>query len=134
MADQQDGAGIVAEHVLQHVQRFEVEVVGRLVEHQQVRRLRQHLRQHQPAALAAGQLAERRARLLGREQEILHVADDVPRLAADHDGVAAAAGQRVGDGGVGIEAVAMLVERRHRQIGAELHRAAVRARARRSAV
>src|SRR6188768_2677880 len=47
------------------------------------------------------------------------------RLAADHDGFAAAAGQSVGDGGVGIEAVAMLIERRHRQICAELDRAAL---------
>ena len=38
MADEQHGAGIVAEHLLQQVERLEVEVVGRLVEHQQVRR------------------------------------------------------------------------------------------------
>ncbi len=113
MADEQHGAGVVADHVLQHVQRFEIEIVGGFVQHQHVRGLCQHLRQHQAAALAAGQLAERRAGLFGAEQEILHVADHVPRLAADHDGLAAAAGQRVGDGGVGIEAVAMLVECGH---------------------
>ena len=69
VADQQHGAGIVAEHVLEHVERFQVEIVGRLVEHQQVRRLGERLRQHQAAALAAGQLAERRARLLGAKTE-----------------------------------------------------------------
>ena len=126
MADQQHGAGIVADHLLEHVERFQVEIVGRLVEHQQVRRLRQRPRQHQAAALAARQFAERRARLLARKQKVLHVADDVLRLAADHDAVAAAAGQRVGDGDVGIEAVAMLVERRDRQRRAEPDRAGVR--------
>ncbi len=34
-----------------------------------------NLRQHQAAALAAGQLAERGAGLFGAEQEVLHVAD-----------------------------------------------------------
>ena len=53
VADEDDGAGIVAQHFLQHVERLEVEIVGRLVEHQQVRGLGQRARQHQPAALAA---------------------------------------------------------------------------------
>ncbi len=83
MADDQDRAGIVAEQLLQQVERLEIEIVGRLVEHHQVRRLRQRARQHQPAALAARQLADRRARLLRREQEVLHVADDVLALAVD---------------------------------------------------
>ena len=56
--------------------------------------------QRQPAALAAGQHADRRARLLGREQEVLHVADHVPALAADRHRVAAPAGQRVGQASV----------------------------------
>jgi hypothetical protein len=64
VADEQHRAGIVAEHVLQHVERLDVEVVGRLVQHQDVRgRLRQGPRQHQPAALAAREGARRRARL-----------------------------------------------------------------------
>ena len=67
----------------------------------------------------------RRARLLGLEQEVLHVADDVARLAVDDDGVAAAAGQRLGERRLGVEALAPLVERRHLEIGAELDRATI---------
>ena len=36
VADEQDRAGVFAEHVLKHVERFHVEIVGRLVEHQQI--------------------------------------------------------------------------------------------------
>ena len=36
VADEQHRAGIVRQHVLEHIERFHVEVVGRLVEHQQV--------------------------------------------------------------------------------------------------
>ena len=83
MADEQDRAGIVAEQFLQEIERLDVEIVGRLVEHQQVGRLRQRAREHQPPALAAGQFADRRARLFGREQEVPHVADDMAPLAVD---------------------------------------------------
>ena len=48
------------------------------------------------------------------------------RLAADHDMVAAAAGQRLGQGRLGIETFAMLVERRHLDVGAKADTAAVR--------
>ena len=44
---------IVRQHFLQKIEGFEVEIVRRLVEHQQIRRPRQGSRQHQPAALAA---------------------------------------------------------------------------------
>ena len=125
VADEDDGAGIGAEHFLQHVQRFQIEVVGGLVQHQQVGGLGERARQHQAAALAAGQRAERRARLLRREQEILHVADDMLGLSADRDGIAAAAGQGFAERPVGIETFAALVERGHGEVGAEPHRAAV---------
>ena len=36
VADEQHGPGIVGQHVLEHVQRFHIEIVGRLVEHQKV--------------------------------------------------------------------------------------------------
>ena len=36
VADQQDGSIVVGDDLLQQIQRFEVEVVGRLVQHQQV--------------------------------------------------------------------------------------------------
>jgi hypothetical protein len=37
VADDQHGAVIIGDHFLQQVERFEIEIVGRLVEHQQVR-------------------------------------------------------------------------------------------------
>ncbi len=89
VADQQHRAGIVGQQLLQQVERFEVEIVGRLVEHQQVGGRGQRARQQQPAALAAGERADRRARLLRDEQEILHVADHVARRLRRRSPVAA---------------------------------------------
>ena len=90
MADDQHGPRIVADHLLQEVERFKIEIVRRLVQNQQVRGLRQRTGQHQSAALAARQHADRGPRLLGREQEILHVARDMLRLSTDRHIVAAA--------------------------------------------
>src|SRR6202000_202668 len=67
-----------------------------------------------------------RAHLLLREQEVLHVTDDMLRLAADHDVIAAPAGPCFGEGRFWIAAFAVLVERRHLDIGAEPDAAAVR--------
>ena len=80
VADEQHRAGIVREQFLQQFQRFEIEIVRRLVEHQQVGRSRERHRERQPPALAAGQHADRRARLFRAEQEVLHVADDMALL------------------------------------------------------
>src|SRR6478672_5081065 len=113
MADQDHRAVVVAQHFLQHVEGFQVEVVGRLVQYQQVGRFCQRSRQHHPSALAAGQHFERRAHLFLRKQEILHVADNVFGLAADHDVIATSTGQGLRERRFRIEAFAMLVERRH---------------------
>ena len=94
VADQKHGALVVGQHLLQQIQRLEIEVVGRLVEDHQVALAGQRHGQHQPAAFAAGEHADGGAGLLGPEQEILHVADDVALLAADEHLVAGAAGQR----------------------------------------
>src|SRR5262249_31456172 len=125
MADQDHRALVVAEHLFEHVEGFEIEIVGRLVQHQQVRPLRQRPRQHQPAALATGERLERRAPLLAGEQKFLHVADDMPWLAADHDVIPAPAGQCFRKARSGIEAFAMLIERGHLDIGAEPDAAAI---------
>ena len=55
MADQDYGAFVVTEHFLEHVKRFEIEIVGRLVQNQKVGGLCQRARQHQSAAFAAGE-------------------------------------------------------------------------------
>ena len=53
MADQDQGAVIGVEGLDQPVEGVHVEVVGRFVQDQKVRRPGQHLGQHQPVALAA---------------------------------------------------------------------------------
>ena len=53
VADDQDRALVIGDHLLEQVERFKVEVVGRLVEHQQVRFPREFARQQQPRSLAA---------------------------------------------------------------------------------
>ena len=53
VADEEDGPGIVAKDILEDVERLHVEIVGRLIEDEQVRWLCQHLRQHQAAAFPA---------------------------------------------------------------------------------
>jgi hypothetical protein len=52
-------------------------------------------RKSQAPALAARQFSDRRPRLLGPEQEVFHVADDVTALIIDGQIVAAAASQGI---------------------------------------
>ncbi len=125
MADQQHRAGVVREAFLQQLQRLQVQVVGRFVQHHQVGWRGEGARQGQPAALAARQHADRGVGLLGAEQEVLHVADDVAVLAADRDRVAGAAGQRLGQGLRRVQRLAALVQRDLGQVGAKLHLAGV---------
>src|SRR5690606_15201243 len=60
------------------------------------------------------------------EQKVLHVADDMLGLPPDRHRVAASAGQRLRQYPVRIEAVAILLERSHLDIGAEANRSLVR--------
>ena len=125
VADQQHGAGIIGQHFLEHVEGFEVEIVGRLVEHQKIARPREGPRQQQPSALAARERAHLLAHLFGGEEELLQIADHMAGDAADAERVAAAAGQRVGDREIGVEGGALLVEPSEFDIGPERHRAGV---------
>ena len=125
MADEENRSGIVAEQLLQEVERLDVEVVGRLVENEQVGRLRQRPRKHEPSTLAPGQFSDRRTGLLGREQEVAHVAHDMATLGIDRDVIAAAAGQRVDKRRRRLERGAPLIERGHCDIRAEPHRAGI---------
>ncbi len=67
VADEDDGAVIAVERLDQRLARIDVEVVGRLVEDQQVRRIARDQRQRQPRALAARELADERRRLVARK-------------------------------------------------------------------
>ena len=55
MTDQQQGAVELRETFFKHVERLQVEIVGRLVEDEQVRGLREQTGEKQPVAFAAGQ-------------------------------------------------------------------------------
>ena len=87
---------------------------------QHVGGLREQAREHQAVPLPARQLLHRRLRALAREQEIREVADDVPRLAVDDNRVVAVV-DGVGDGPLGIELLALLIEVRNLQARALLH-------------
>ena len=74
VAHQQQRAAVALQRVLEELERLDVEVVGRLVEHQQVRGLREEPREQQAVALAARQRLDRRLRALRREQEVAEIA------------------------------------------------------------
>ena len=67
-------AAVVDERVEQHFLRVEIEMVGRLVEQQRVRRTQQHPRDGQPRALAARQHAHALVDVVSGKQE---AAEDV---------------------------------------------------------
>jgi len=77
MADQEDGARIISQQVLQQVERVDVQVVGRFVEHQHVAGLGEQARQQQAVALTAAECAYGRVGACGREQEVLQIAHHV---------------------------------------------------------
>ena len=85
VADQQQRARVRLQRVLEQLERFDVEVVRRLVEHEQVRRLREQPRKQQAIALAAGQRGNRRLRALRRKQEVAEVGQHVSSLPAGLD-------------------------------------------------
>ena len=119
MADQKHRAGIIGDHLLKQIQCFQIEIVGRFVEHQKIGGLRQRLRKQQARAFAPRKYAYRRLCLFRQEEKVLHVTDDMAGLAADFHFVAAAACQNRRQRCFEVEQGARLVERRERQIGAE---------------
>ena len=125
MAHQQQRARELQQQLLEQVERLDVEVVGRLVQHQHVGRLGEEPGQQQPVPLAAGQRPHRRARPLRREEEVLQVAEDVLARAADLHEVGAVR-DAVEHGRVRIELLAQLVEVRDLEAGALADAPAVR--------
>ena len=114
MTHHDHSALIVGDHLFEQIERFKVEIVCRLVQHQNVGRQRQRAGQRQPVALPARKLAHRSARLFGGKQEFLHIADDVLGLAIDGERIAPPAGQHILERGFGIERGPALIE--HRQL------------------
>ena len=70
MGDDQDRAGIIAQMAFQPMHTLGVEMVGRLVEQQQLRLVEQQPAQRHAAALAAGELAD--IGVVGRAAQRVH--------------------------------------------------------------
>ena len=60
MRDQQHGALEAAQPFFQPGQHRQIEMIGRLIQQQQRRRIQQHLRQTQPCLLSAAQCRDGR--------------------------------------------------------------------------
>ncbi len=71
MGDDDQGAGPAVEEVLEHVERLDVEVVGRLVEEQHVGLVEQQPQQLEASPLAAGQVPEAGGEPVAGEAEAL---------------------------------------------------------------
>ena len=112
--------GRAGEHhqgLLERAQRREVEVVGGLVERDEVPALEQELREHHAPALAAREGRERRVPHARVEAELVQEALDADGLAAHVDDVAAA-GDVLRDREGRVERAALLIDAH------ELHRLA----------
>ena len=77
VAHDEQRAFVLGEPVLERFERLDVEIVRRLVEHEQVGGLREQLGEDHAIALAARQRRDRRQRALGGEQEVREIRDDV---------------------------------------------------------
>jgi hypothetical protein len=73
VTDQQQSALIIGQHLFEEIECLYIEIVGRLIEDQQIRCLRQHLRQQEPIALASRQRIHLGLELPLLEQEVLEV-------------------------------------------------------------
>src|SRR5688572_18830024 len=124
VAHQKERARIFLEERFEELERLDVEVVGWLVEDQDIRRAREEAGEQQAIALAARERLHRSARALGREEEIAEVADDVLARAVELDEIAAGR-NRVGEGGFLFEDRAELVEVGDYDLRAEAHASGV---------
>src|SRR5216684_8460820 len=120
VGDEEEGAGVVLERRLEELEGFDVEVVGWLVEDQDVRRTGEEASEEKAVALAAGEHAHRRVGATRREEEVAEVAHDVLAAAGKLDPFRARA-DRLGDSFLGVESFAHLVEVGGLDVGAQAH-------------
>jgi len=122
VADQEQCARVILQSGFQQLERFDVEVVGGLVEHQDVGGAREEAREEQAVPLAAGEHRDFRVGAPRREEEVAEVAHDVlpPRGQLDPLGALA---DGVGHGRFRIERFAQLVEVGRLQVRAQAHAA-----------
>ena len=125
MADKEYGAAIVFQQFFQQLQRIDIEIVGRLIQHQHIRRLREQASEKQAVAFAAGQRLDRRAGALRRKQKIAEISHHMLALAVNLHPVAARR-NGVREAGLFIQLRAHLIEIRDLQARALLHLANIR--------
>src|SRR5689334_19670893 len=125
VADDEDGAVVVGDHLLKQVKGLQIEIVGGLVEHEQIRVPREFAGEQQARPLAARQRADWRVGKSRIEQEFLQIALDVLLRSTDLDPVAAI-GEDVAHAARRLHQLALLVDDDPAQRLRLRHAAAVR--------
>ena len=77
MAHQHQGTGELRQAVLKHFQRRDIQIVGRLIEQQEVGRLKHQLGDANARLLTPGKVANRHIQMLWLEEELLCPGRDV---------------------------------------------------------
>ena len=87
MTDEEQGAVVFEQEVFEDFEGFDVEVVGGLVEDEQVGGLGEETREQQTIALAAREGADGRAGTFTREKKIFEIAHEIARASVDRDDI-----------------------------------------------
>src|ERR1700733_12232698 len=124
VADDDGAAGEIEQGLLERAQRVDVEVVGRLVEQEQVRAALQHFGEMHAVALAAGELADLLLLVRALEVESPHIGAAVHLALAERDDVVAA-GDFLPNIPFAVERVARLIDIAKLDTLADLDRARV---------
>src|SRR5690606_40770226 len=119
VADQDYGSWEFFHQFLQEIERLHVEVVGGLVENEQVCGAGEQSGEDESGLLATRKFPHRRASLLGLEEKVLHVGDDVALFSVDNNRLTTPIGQEMRQRFVGVEGRAVLIQRCDFQICAE---------------
>jgi len=125
VADQEQRARVILQSGFQQLERFDVEVVGGLVEHQDVGGAREEAREEQAVPLAAGEHRHLGVGAARREEEVAEIANHVLAPIGRLDPFGAGA-DGVGDCLLVVEHGAQLVEVRRLHVGAAADAAGIR--------
>ena len=109
MADDQHGAVIIGNDLLQEVERFQIEVIGWLVEYQQISFTCKFARKQYPRTLPTREGRDLCVDQCGVEQKVFEIALNMLFHTANHDPVAAI-GDHIADPFIAFEQLALLVD------------------------
>ena len=85
MAHKQHGSVVVIQNFLQQIERFDIQVIGWLVEHQQIALPRHEFRQQKPRLFPARKCLHRPPRLTFFKQKFFKVSNNMAWHSAYHD-------------------------------------------------